>query len=112
MHRGTQDRKQPRRNAERDASQPTAGQPRSDDAEDALQNPAEIPSRLTARELQAKDPAKPGDGDKTAGERHASASSSGSKGEPIVSDKDPPRGDRGLPRHTDIPRKTPGGKSK
>ena len=52
-------RNQPRsQNAERDAAQPMAGQPRSDDDEDDLQQPDDVPSFLTARELQARDPAK------------------------------------------------------
>jgi hypothetical protein len=52
-------RNQPRsQNAERDAAQPMAGQPRSDDDEDSLQQPDDVPSFLTARELQARDPEK------------------------------------------------------
>ena len=112
MQRGTQDRGQRRQGAERDAAKPIAGRPSSNEADEELQNPADIPSRLTARELRARDPAKAGDGESKTGERHASASFSGPKGEPIISDEDPPRGNRGLPRHKDIPRKTPGGKSK
>ena len=112
MQRGMPDRGQRRQGAERDAAKPIAGQPQSDDAKEELQNPADIPSHLTARELRARDPAKTGEGERKTGERHASASFSGPKGEPIISDEDPPRGNRGLPRHKDIPRKTPGGKSK
>jgi hypothetical protein len=52
-------RNQPRsNNAERDATQAMAGQPRSDDDEDSLQQPDDVPSFLTAQELQARDPAK------------------------------------------------------
>jgi hypothetical protein len=53
-------RENPRRNAERDAVQPIAGQPRTDEEDDELQDPEQVPSFLTARELQAKDPARRG----------------------------------------------------
>ena len=45
-------------NAERNAAQPMAGQPRADDEEEGLESPERVPSLLTARELQARDPAK------------------------------------------------------
>ena len=48
---------QPRRNAERDAAQPIAGQPRDD--EEQLQDAEAVPSFLTARELQARGTGKP-----------------------------------------------------
>lgn len=50
---------QPRRNAERNATQPIAGQPRPDEEDDALQDPESVPSPLTAEELQARGPANP-----------------------------------------------------
>ena len=55
----------PRRNAERDAAQPMGGQPRADDDDDEIlgQPEDEVPSFLTARELQARDPAESFDGD-------------------------------------------------
>jgi hypothetical protein len=53
----TERRREPRRGAEREATQPAAGQPR-DEEEDDLQNPEDIPSLLTAREFEARDPAK------------------------------------------------------
>lgn len=49
---------EPRRSADRGASQAMGGQPRSDPDEDALQEPDKIPSHLTAQELQAKIPAR------------------------------------------------------
>ena len=60
MHRNQGGRGQERgRNAERDASQqPIAGQPRTDEEEDELQDREQVPSFLTARELQARDPSK------------------------------------------------------
>ena len=97
MQRNRMDgRPQPRQNAERNATHPIAGQPRDDD-EDALEKPENVPSLLTARELQVRDPGKGEDGDGTIEERHASASFDGEKGEPRVSDEEPPRGERGLP---------------
>ena len=42
----------PRRTAEHDATQAMGGQPRSDEEDDALQEPDRVPSFLTARELQ------------------------------------------------------------
>jgi len=85
----------PRRSAERDATQAMGGQPRSDEEDDELQEPDRVPSFLSARELQAKDPAK-GSGD-SGGDRHGSASFAGTRDEPPVSDAKPARGDRGLP---------------
>ena len=102
MQRNTPERdRDPRRNAERDAAQPMAGQPRSEDDDESLQKPEDVPSFLTARELQARDPAK-GSGDKEkGGDRHANAGFShtgtGGEGEPTISDDEPPRGDRGMP---------------
>jgi hypothetical protein len=52
-----QPRRKPRHDAERDAAQAIAGQPRDGD-DDELQQPENVPSFLTARELQARDPAK------------------------------------------------------
>ena len=43
----------PRRTAERDATQAMGGQPRTDEEESELQEPDRVPSFLTARELQA-----------------------------------------------------------
>jgi hypothetical protein len=54
----TERRREPRREAERDAAQPLGGQPRSGGDEDHLQEPDQVPSFLTARELQAREPAK------------------------------------------------------
>ena len=80
-------------NANKDTGNPRrTGEP----VDDELQQPDQVPSFLTARELQAKDPAK-GEKDKVAGERHASASFTGPGDEPPISDDEPPRGDRGLP---------------
>ena len=42
----------PRRTAERDATQAMGGQPRTDEEDDALPEPDRVPSFLTARELQ------------------------------------------------------------
>ena len=68
------------------------------EGDDELQKPEDIKSHLTARELQARDPAKNDTPhDDTVEERHAHASSKGSKGEPAITDKEPARGDRGLP---------------
>lgn len=68
-----QDRRPPRRDAEHNAPQPIAGQPRSGEEEDeGLEDPNFVPSLLTARELQARDPAPPGEGeseDRDAGAR-------------------------------------------
>lgn len=71
MQRREMDRRQdPRREAERDASQPLGGQPRADDEDDELDKPEETPSFLTAQELQAREPAKDQhDGEKPVGER-------------------------------------------
>ena len=84
----------PRKTGERDASQAIGGQPRTDDEDDELQQPENVPSFLTARELRAKAP-RGDDREDTGGDRHAAASFSGSKGEPQTSDDEPPRGDRG-----------------
>ena len=66
--------------------------------EDKLQQPEDIKSHLTARELQARDPVKDDEPhEETVEERHAHASAKGSKGEPPITDKEPARGDRGLP---------------
>jgi hypothetical protein len=51
-------RREPRKTAERDASQPVGGQPMPGDEDASLQKPEDTPSFLTARELQARDPAK------------------------------------------------------
>jgi hypothetical protein len=67
-------RRDPRKTAERDASQPMGGQPRpGDDESESLQKPENVPSFLTARELQARDPAK-NEGQKPTGERPATGS--------------------------------------
>jgi hypothetical protein len=60
MQRNEPERRHDRRkNAERDADQSVGGQPRPGDEEDeSLQKPESTPSFLTARELQAKEPAK------------------------------------------------------
>lgn len=71
QQRREMDRRQdPRREAEREGAQPQGGQARSDDEDEALEKPDSAPSFLTARELQAPEPAKPRhDGEKTVGER-------------------------------------------
>lgn len=51
----------PRRGAEHDASQPIGGPTREDDEDDALQEAERVPSFLTARELQSRDPETKGD---------------------------------------------------
>ena len=51
----------PRHSAERDATQAMGGQPRTDEEDDALQEPDRVPSFLTARELQAPEPKAPSD---------------------------------------------------
>jgi hypothetical protein len=58
MQRNQNPGQNPRRNAERDATQPVAGQPRADAEDEELQDPETVPSFLTARELQARDPVK------------------------------------------------------
>jgi len=59
MQRNQNPGQNPRRNAERDATQPIAGQPRDHEEDDeALQDPETVPSFLTARELQAREPSK------------------------------------------------------
>jgi hypothetical protein len=68
MQRNQNPGQNPRHNAERDAAQPIAGQPRSDEEDDELQDPEQVPSFLTARELEAKDPPK-GTSSTDAGER-------------------------------------------
>jgi hypothetical protein len=78
----------PRRGAERDAAQQAAGQPRKAGDEDHLQRPESVPSR-TEREMKNRDPS---------ADRHANASFGGSKGEPTISDEQPPRGNRGAPK--------------
>jgi hypothetical protein len=72
--------------AERDAAQPIGAQPRGDEEEeDALENPRNVPSFLTARELQAREPGN----DHERGE--------GMEGEPATS-LDGDRGKRGKSR--------------
>ena len=96
MQRNQNPGQNPRSNAERDASQPMGGQPRTDEEDDELQDPDQVPSFLTAQELQAKDPAKGSSGDE--GERDAFASSRGERGQPPIDDDDePPRADREKP---------------
>jgi len=87
----------PRTNAERNAAQPLGGQPRADDEDDPLQEPDRVPSFLTARELQAKDPAKGEARNDAGGDRHAAASFTGERDEPPITDAKPARGNRGLP---------------
>jgi hypothetical protein len=63
-------RRDPRKTAERDASQPMDGQsPPGDDEDESLQKPDTIPSFLTAQELQVRQPAKSEDREKPATER-------------------------------------------
>lgn len=100
-----QGQRNPRHDAERDAAKQIDGQSAADDGDDELQKPESVPSLLTAREFQGLAPWVPGEGRKddaggsggAAGERHAAASSSGSRGEPPITDDEPPRGKRGLP---------------
>ena len=58
MQRNQNPGQTPRSKAERDASQSLGGQPRTDEEDEDLQDPNQVPSFLTAQELQAKDPAK------------------------------------------------------
>ena len=97
MQRNQPEPRKNRTNAERDAAQPMAGQPRTDDEEDELQDPEQVPSFLTARELQARDPARGEKDGSDAGERHASAEFAGEKGEPPITDDEPARAGRGMP---------------
>ena len=97
MQRNQNPGQSPRRNAERDAAQPIAGQPRTDEEDEALEDPERVPSFLTARELQARDPAKAGPAGDEGGDRHANAEFAGEHGEPAITDDEPPRGKRGLP---------------
>lgn len=70
QHREMDRRHNPRQQAVRDAAQPQGGQPRAGDEDDKLDRPEEVPSFLTARELQAREPAKEQhDGEKPVGER-------------------------------------------
>lgn len=63
----TERRREPRRNAER---RNAAQAPRADeDGNDATQDPSYVPSPLTARELQAWDPATSADRRAAAGDR-------------------------------------------
>jgi hypothetical protein len=53
------DRSHPRRGAERNATQPLDADPRkADDDEEALEDAEAVPSLLTAREFQVRDPSK------------------------------------------------------
>lgn len=58
MQRNQNPGQQPGRNAERDAAQPAAVQPRADDEDESLHDPDQVPSFLTAQELQAREPGK------------------------------------------------------
>jgi hypothetical protein len=60
-------RRDPRKTAERDASQAMGGQPRPDDEDESLEKPGNTPSFLTARELRARDPAKKEGGENNEG---------------------------------------------
>jgi hypothetical protein len=75
-----------RQGAERDATQPIAGQPRTDDEEEHLEEPERVPSLLTARELEARKPRKEG---LPTGETDASASFDGEPDEPPITDDKP-----------------------
>jgi hypothetical protein len=98
MQRNEPERRQnPRHTGEKNASQAIGGQPRTEDEENELQKPEDVPSLLTARELQARDPAK-GETERRSGERHASASFRGNRAQPPITDERPARGDRGLPQ--------------
>ena len=60
MHRN------PRTTSERDASQAMFGNDRAEGDDEELEQPERVPSFLTARELQARDPAKPSPADGSA----------------------------------------------
>jgi hypothetical protein len=65
-----------------------------------LKNPKDVPSRIK-KEMKHRDPA---------ADRHANASFDGPRGEPTISDAEPPRGRRGLPEdrsQNSGPRKKP-----
>ena len=87
-----------RRAAERNASQPLGGQPRATDDEEELQEPDRVPSFLSAREFDFGKDRRVGAERRAreGGERHATASFAGSKGEPAITDAEPPRGHRGM----------------
>ena len=87
-----------RRAAERNAAQPLGGQPRAGDDDDELQEPDRVPSLLSAREFEfGHDRRQAQRRAADAGERHAGASFGGEKGEPMITNDAPPRGDRGMP---------------
>ena len=85
-----------RRAAERNAAQPLGGQPRGTDEDEELQEPERVPSLLHAREFEWGKDRRVGER-RAEGERHASASFMGEKGEPMITDDEPPRGRRGMP---------------
>ena len=65
MHRNHPQPRKNRTNAEHEAAQPMAGQPHADeDDEEQLHEADQVPSFLTARELQARTPGK-GESDNT-----------------------------------------------
>ena len=86
-----------RRAAERNATQPLGGQPRAGDAEEELQEPEFVPSFLSASEFDFGKDRRAGAERRApaGGERHASASFAGPKGEPPITDQEPARGRRG-----------------
>ena len=87
-----------RRAVERNAAQPLGGQPRGSDDADELQEPERVPSLLSAREFEFGNNRRVADRRAPeGGERHASASFAGDKGEPMISEDEPPRGKRGMP---------------
>ena len=93
-----QQNREPRNSAERNATQQISGQPREDDDEEQPEDPKDVKSLLTAREFAAPDSNERPESDKPTGERHGSASfDDDDDGEPMISDKNPPRGKRGLP---------------
>ena len=58
-------RRDPRKTAERDAGETMDGEPRPrDEGDESLEKPENVPSFLTARELQAREPAKKVGGEK------------------------------------------------
>ena len=86
-----------RSSTEGQRAQQIGGQPRTNDDHDELENPERVPSFLTARELQAKEPGKGESRGDSGGDRHANASFEGERGEPAITKDKPARGKRGQP---------------
>jgi hypothetical protein len=99
---------QRRSGSERDAAQPISGGPRAADEPADVQNPDDVPSNLGSP--AERKVTRESDDPLSASERHASASFLGADTDPPISDRNPPRGKRGLTPTEDAPRETPGRK--